>query len=662
MKFKSKFDFLGKIINEHYAKLCIVLSFVLNFIIECAARLSFLGGILYFSKHPFYFIYNSFLILLTYLIALLFKKRIFTVSLVSIWWIVACIINSVLIHFRHTPFVAADFFIVKSAIDVMDVYLSPFQLISICVATVVAITSLIIILIKEKLKRPDYRKLSALLAATIIISLFPVEFISNEKDRAPKSNLTDEAYEYGFVCCFLNSIFNNGINEPNIYSQQAIKSIVKKFDEDNKIPTTPNIVVIQLESFIDPYVIKTAQYNDDPIPNFRKLKENYSSGRLGVSVFGGGTANTEFEVLTGMSTNFFGIGEYPYESILHNQTVESACYNLKELGYTSHAIHNHTGTFYDRYLVYKNLGFDTFTPIEHMNNVTLNALGWGKSDVFTEYIIDAMESTPNDDFVFAVTVQGHGRYPETINPDFKYQVTDGSQAVMNIKGALDFYINEIHEEDVWLGELINKLSDYPEPIMAIIYGDHMPSLNSPEDLLDEDDIYSTEYILWTNYQSPKNDRNLETYNLFPAAMERLNINNGIMTKLHQYGMNSGKIYSDELHRIQYDMLYGKKYVYGEGKSAIYQPTDMRLGIRDIVIENVENNSETTTIKGKNFTPYSVVCVNGHEVDTTFVDENTLTISSKSYKDFKEITIIQKATNLTILSKSKPYYSNDNLTQ
>ena len=654
MKFKS--EFLRKIINEHYVELCVVLSFVLNFIIECAARLSLIGGILYFLKHPFYFVYNSYLILLTYLIALLFKKRIFTVSLVSIWWTIACIVNSVLIHFRHTPFVAADFFIIKSAIDIMDVYLSPFQLTSIGVATVVAIASLTIILIKEKLKRPDYRKLSAILAVTIIISLFPTEYISNEKDRAPKSNLTDESYEYGFVCCFLNSVFNNGVNEPNIYSQQSIKSIVKKFDTYNKIPETPNIVVIQLESFIDPYVIKTAQYNDDPIPNFRKLKENYSSGKLGVSVYGGGTANTEFEVLTGMSTNFFGIGEYPYETVLHNQTVESVCYNLKELGYTSHAIHNHTGTFYDRYLVYKNLGFDTFTPIEHMNNINYNSLGWAKSDVFTDYIFDALNSTKGNDLVFAVTVQGHGRYPEKINPNFKYQITYGSQAVMDMKGALEFYINEIHEEDVWLGEVINKLSDYPEPVMAIIYGDHMPSLNSPDDLLEEDDVYSTDYIIWTNYDSPKINKNLESYNMFSYALERLNINNGIMPKLHQYGMNSGKLYSDELHRIQYDILYGKKYVYGD-EPITYKPTNMKLGIRDIIIKNVETKSEYTKITGTNFTPYSKVCVDGHEVDTTFIDENTLKINSKECKNFEQITIIQKSTNLIELGESEPYYSN-----
>ncbi len=655
MKFKTRFDFLNKIITEHYVVLCIVLSFLLNISIECAARHSLLGGFLYFSKHPFYFIYNVFLIFFTYLISLVFKRRIFSISVVSIWWIVACIVNSVLIHFRHTPFIAADFFIIKSALGIMDVYLSLSQLVLIGVLIVVGITSLIYIFIKEKFKRPDYQKLSVLLAVTIILSLLPVEFISAEKDRSKNQNLTDEAYEFGFACCFLNSIFNNGINEPEVYSEQNIKSIAKKLAEDNENPTTPNIVVIQLESFVDPYVIKTAKYNDDPIPNFRKLKENYSSGKLGVSVFGGGTANTEFEILTGMSTNFFGIGEYPYETILQNQTVESVCYDLKKLGYASHAIHNHTGTFYDRHKVYKNLGFDSFTPIEYMNNIKLNALGWAKSNVFTKYILNALKSTPGNDFVFAVTVQGHGKYPETINPNFKYQLTDGSDAVMDMKGSIDFYINEIHEEDVWLGEIINELSKYPEPVMAVIYGDHMPTMNSPDDILNEDDIYSTEYIIWTNYNTPRVNRKLETYNLLAAAFDKLNINNGILTKLHQYGMKKNEIYSAELHRIQYDMLYGEKFIYGNNP-VTYKPTNMRFGIYDIIIEGIEIKDNDVIISGKNFTPYSVVCVDGNEVDTEFVDENTLKITKKSYNDCEELVVVQKATNLTVLGKSNPYKS------
>jgi phosphoglycerol transferase MdoB-like AlkP superfamily enzyme len=639
------------IINEHYILLCVVLSFVLNFAIESAARLSFLGGILYTLKHPFYFLYNTLLLLFTYLIALFFKKRIFSISLVTVWWIIACITNAVLINYRHTPFSAADFMLIKSALNVMHVYISNAQLALIIISSIIVVLTLILILKYEKLKTPDYRKISVLLSISIILSLLPTGFITAEKDRSPKANLTEEAHHYGFVCCFFNSIFNNGIKKPDEYSENSIYSIIDSINTNQDQKTTPNIVVIQLESFVDPYLIKTSEYNKDPIPNFRKLKNEHSSGKLGVSVYGGGTANTEFEVLTSMSLNFFGIGEYPFETILHNRTVESLCYNLDELGYTSHAIHNHTGTFYDRYLVYKNLGFDTFTPIEYMNNVTLNALGWAKSDVLTDYILDSMNSTKGQDFVFTVTVQGHGKYPEKKNPNYEYKLTNGSDIVMGMKGQLDYYINELHEEDVWLGEMITALREYPEPVIAVIYGDHMPSLNSPEDVLNPEDIYSTEYVIWTNYESEKIDRNLETYNLIPYALSHLNINNGILTKLHQYGLQSGKIYSDDLHKIQYDMLYGEKFVYNQSENFPHLPTDMKLGIYDIIIEDVQNNK----VIGKNFTPYSVVNIDGNDVETTFIDENTLKFDSR---EFSIMTVRQKSENSIILSESQPYYNNN----
>ena len=56
--------------------------------------------------------------------------------------------------------------------------------------------------------------------------------------------------------------------------------------------------------------------SEDPIPTFRKLMKEYSSGYYKVPSVGAGTANTEFESITGMSMHYFGPGEYPYKSIL----------------------------------------------------------------------------------------------------------------------------------------------------------------------------------------------------------------------------------------------------------------------------------------------------------------------------------------------------------
>ncbi|MBK5262794.1 MAG: LTA synthase family protein [Peptostreptococcaceae bacterium] len=144
-----------------------------------------------------------------------------------------------------------------------------------------------------------------------------------------------------------------------------------------------NIIMVQLESFFDPTTLKDVTFSGDPIPNFRKLQESGSSGYITVPSVGAGTANTEFEVMSGMNTRLFGPGEYPYKSVLKDKTTETMAYDLKNPGYSTHAIHNHRGDFYGRNIVFPNLGFDTFTPVEYMNNITKTPKNYEQDKVLT---------------------------------------------------------------------------------------------------------------------------------------------------------------------------------------------------------------------------------------------------------------------------------------
>lgn len=63
---------------------------------------------------------------------------------------------------------------------------------------------------------------------------------------------------------------------------------------------------MQLESFFDPELVNFLNISEDPIPYYRQLMKDYSSGYLRVPVVGAGTANTEFETISGMSS---GISE-----------------------------------------------------------------------------------------------------------------------------------------------------------------------------------------------------------------------------------------------------------------------------------------------------------------------------------------------------------------
>lgn len=654
-----KFDFKKlnpkELIQNHYILLCAIISVILNIVIELLARLSFSDLFRYIITSPLLFLYNCILILATFCIALILKKRIFSISLISCLWVAAGITNSFLLHNRRTPFIAADFFIIKSAVDIMDVYMTTFQIILACVAIVGAITLLIILLIKERAKSTNYKRLLPTLLITLVISVFPSEYLIFA-DEAKEMNLTDKAFNYGFPCCFINSFLNTGIDKPDEYSMWYMKSILKDIDYNaniNYIPEDlPNIIVLQLESFIDPYTMSGVEYSEDPTPNFRKIKENYSSGILEVSVYGGGTANTEFEVLTGMNGKSFGVGEYPYETVLLDSPVESACYNLKDYGYTSHALHNHTGTFYDRNIVYKNLGFDTFTSVEYMNNVNKTSLGWEKSDVFTNEVFEVMGLTENKDFVFVVTSQCHGKYPDKRDADYKIDVS-GNEQITEIKSEIQYYVNELYDEDKWLGEFIDKLSDFDEPTMVILYGDHLPSFSKPEYIFSNNTLYQTEYAIWTNYPSPKADKDLATYELMAYALNNIDINSGIITQLHQFEQKNDVTLEKELKYIQYDMIYGMQYSYPSQKLP-FTPANMRLGHKDIVITYVKKSGNKIIISGNNFTPSSVAFADGRELDTIFIDENTISVNFKDCTDYNEMVVHQKAFNQLLMSHTPPY--------
>lgn len=189
--------------------------------------------------------------------------------------------------------------------------------------------------------------------------------------------------------------------------------------------TDVNILFLQLETFIDPTEVNFLSFSEDPIPNFRKLSEEYSSGYYKVPAVGAGTANTEFESITGMSLHYFGAGEYPYKTILKETTCESAAYDLKKLGYSTHAIHNNEANFYGRRTVFSRLGFDTFTSEEYMPDISdTTPMGWVKDHILTDEIFKAMESTEGPDYVYTISVQGHGDYPtEPVLSDPEIKVT-----------------------------------------------------------------------------------------------------------------------------------------------------------------------------------------------------------------------------------------------
>lgn len=647
-KIKSIFSKINIVISYHPFVFCGSLALVLNTIIEMLSRRSVFGGLEAFATHPVMFLYNAFILALTLSIGVLFRRRIFAIAFISLIWLAFGITNCVMLSFRTTPFSAVDLQILSSVIGIINVYLNGFELFLIITAIMIAVVFLTILFVKTpRIKgRINYIKVCSIIGVMFVSALvFNDVSIVAENNSENFPNIADAFENYGFVYCFSNSILDTGIDKPDEYSELTASAIAAEISSNrgmNPPEIMPNIVMVQLESFFDVNHIENMAFSENPVPNFTALKENGSSGYLTVPSIGAGTANTEFEILSGMSLDFFGASEYPYKTVLKEMPCESICYNLADYGYTSHAIHNNNGTFYDRHQVYPHLGFNSFTSMEYMQELEVNPIGWADDSVIVQSVSDALDSTENQDFVFAVSVQPHGKYPAEMPegaPD-KIQITEKSDDMTDSQtNAFTYYINQLHETDEFIGELVSLLENYSEPVVLVLYGDHLPNLSITDEQLENGNLLQTEYAVWSNFEIPVEDKDLSAYQLSSHVIDMLGFSGGYLTN---YNINHSDEadYPSKMQYIGYDMLFGEQYVFGK-----YETVDMRMGVKDIVTERFElvktEDESTFYVYGENFTPFSRITINGKQLATTeYINSNTLVAYNKEPNSGDVIAVVQ----------------------
>ncbi|MFV0516718.1 MAG: LTA synthase family protein [Aminipila sp.] len=641
---------------------CIVLSFLLNLVIESLARHSVSAGFAFFTESPIVFLYNVFLIFATLSIALLVKRRVFFYVVFSALWLALGIANGIILTNRMTPFTTKDLTVLEDGLSIVTNYLSDTEII-LGACGVVVLIILLILLFKfapKKKEKINYKKNAALFLAIWI------GFVG-ATDLAIKTKVVDTFFgnlayayrDYGVPYCFINTWLNTGIRQPAGYSKDTVLSIFNEGElgKDNYVEVMnqddgeehPNVIFLQMESFIDPTLVKGYTYSQDPMPNFRKLKKDFSSGYLTVPSVGAGTANTEFEMLTGMSVKFFGPGEYPYKSILTEETCESVPYQLNSIGYSSHAIHNHRGAFYGRNKVFANIGFDTFTSLEYMNHVVKTPKNWAKDAVLTGQIFDALEATKNEDFIYACSVQGHGKYPtEQVIKNPKVEVT--TAPTQELKWQYEYYVNQIYEMDQFIGDLTRKLSKYDEDVVLVIYGDHLPALEMTEQDMLNGSIFQTEYVIWSNFPMKKVQKDMYSYQVAADVYKRLGFDMGVMTKFHQNYMES-QTYLQDMKKLEYDMLYGKKYVFNGTNP--YEPKKLQMGVKPIKVTEVVKVGNKLYIKGENFTEFSKISLDGKILKTIFLGSSILGLQEEVALDSaSRMKVSQVEKNKEILSTTE----------
>ncbi|MEG2667541.1 MAG: LTA synthase family protein [Lachnospiraceae bacterium] len=657
-EFAKKLQPIYRMTNRFSLVFHLLVACILNFFIEAISRLSFVRAWSYMTETPVVFLYNAFLIFITFSLVYLVRRRTFVRILISVFWLVLGVCNGYMLTKRVTPFNAQDLKVAGDAVSLINSYFNVFELILLVIGIVAVVIWVVSIWRRGGQYAGKMHRIIALGGVVFWFGAFSVVTNLAVDKRVVSTyfgNITFAYEDYGFPYCFSASIFNTGISEPHGYSKETID----KIGHDGAITETvsdieqlPNIMFVQLESFFDPTEVEYLQMSSDPIPNFRRLSKEFSSGYFKVPSVGAGTANTEMEVLTGMNLRYFGPGEYPYKTVLKENTAESAATALGKLGYGTHALHNNGGNFYSRSTVFDNMGFDSFTSKEFMNVLQLTENGWAKDDILIQHMMEAMDTTTQQDFVFGVSVQGHGNYPEEkviVNPE----ITVAGVEDEGRRNAWEYYVNQVYEMDQFVQNLITAVQNRKEPAVIVFYGDHLPTMGLEAKDLTNRYLYNTNYVIWDNIDLEKQDRNIPSYQIMADVLDKVGIHSGTIFNYHQQRRKT-KNYLQDLELLQYDILYGKQYIYEKNGKPITKG-HMQMGIKDVTLTGIAQHlDDTYSLYGTNFTKASKAYINGEKQKVTFLNNTRIDLPESKLHENDIVTVSQVGSSNTIFRTSKEY--------
>jgi phosphoglycerol transferase MdoB-like AlkP superfamily enzyme len=310
----------------------------------------------------------------------------------------------------------------------------------------------------------------------------------------------------GFVAGLLFNTHITAMAEPRGYSRAAVERITAQYAARAAVMNRgrtgtldrTNVVTILSESFSNPGWLKTVKFDSDPIPRTTALMRRTLSGKMLAPGYGSGTANVEFEALTGQSKSQLKpqIATAYEQMVQHHKTFPSAVQWFLDHGHTPVAIHPFSPRMYARPEVYDAMGFTRFVTKDEMK---VKARGGGRfiddASAFEEVL---SQISDNDQPVLAhlVTMQNHmpygGQYDDPILP---------SGLPASFARLAGQYGRGIARTDDEFARFLDRLKKQPEPTAVIFYGDHLPPQVYPESLVKREGLrttHETPFVIWSN--------------------------------------------------------------------------------------------------------------------------------------------------------------------
>ena len=312
----------------------------------------------------------------------------------------------------------------------------------------------------------------------------------------------------GYILNFCKHIESLFTAKPDGYATEEINTLEINYSEPTESDRSPDIIVIMNESFADLRVLgDNLKTNTDIMPFFDSLSENTIKGYALSSVYGGKTANSEYEFLSGNTVAFLPDGALPYQQYLKTESY-SLVSELSSRGYTCIANHPYESGGWARSTVWPLLGFESCYFEDSYQDPELMRTYISDSEMYDKMITDyenAVSASNAPVFMFGVTMQNHGGYYYD-GEDFETTVTlEGMQDCP----AAEQYLTLIRHSDKALENLITYFSQTDRDVVLLFYGDHLPSLpayfyeeihGGPFETLDEQMLrYTVPFVVWANY-------------------------------------------------------------------------------------------------------------------------------------------------------------------
>ncbi len=452
---------------------------------------------------------------------LIFRNLRISLIGLNIFTVLLGVVNHYFYIFRNNPFELSDIVMADTAMAVISAYTfdinSNMAFFLFCELGILCY----LIFYQRKTERKQLFQISFIICAfTLMIAYF----------YTPSVNYWDKVScvkEQGYLGSFLQYAKRElNVPKPLDYSSKEIAELLSQYEKDDSTNELPNVIVIMNEAFSDFPVTYDFETNVDGMPFIHGLTENTVKGNMYVSVVGGTTVNTEYEVLTGNSMALLNSGSVPYVQFVKREQ-QSLAHKLRSLGYQTVAFHPCPAENYGRNKIYPLLGFDQFISIESGLKYDSKVHGYISDEANNLTIIDLYENREPDKpfFIFNVSMQNHGGYSRTVTAD-ECEVIPVNEDYHYPQ--LMEYLSLIKKTDEAFEMLIEYFKNCDEKTIIMMYGDHQPGLDSEVrtalgynawgNLEQKQQMYVVPFIIWTNYDIEEQSDMITSANYLKAHL------------------------------------------------------------------------------------------------------------------------------------------------